>query len=64
MQTIKIEDNSYKKVVTKRIFKLTHSEIKQVVENSQRIEGYEPVSKEYELKIKAFMKEHKIGVSV
>jgi len=42
---------------------LTKEEIKKVVENSQRIEGYEPVSKEYELEVEAFMKEHKIEIS-
>ncbi|CAA6822421.1 MAG: Unknown protein [uncultured Sulfurovum sp.] len=42
---------------------LSKEEIAKVVENSQRIEGYEPVSKEYELEVEAFMKEHKIEVS-
>ena len=43
---------------------LSEEEIKKVVANSQRIEGYEPVSHEYELEVEAFMKEHKIEVSV
>ena len=42
---------------------LSKEEIAKVVENSQRIEGYEPVSKEYELKVKAFMKENNLKLS-
>jgi hypothetical protein len=38
-------------------------EIAKTVENSQRIEGYEPVSKEYELKVEAFMKKNNVKVS-
>jgi len=78
MQTIKIEDNLYqklieagidiqaelKKLVTKKIFKLTHSEIKQVVENSQRIEGYEPVSQDIKDRVRLLMKKHNVKVSL
>ena len=42
---------------------LSKEEIAKVVENSQRIEGYEPVSKEYELEIEAFMRKHNLEIS-
>jgi len=41
---------------------LTKDEIRKTVENSQRIEGYEPVSKE--LEVEAFMAKHNVQVSV
>ena len=50
---IKIEDtikHFFQKEEQKPL--LSKEEIAKVVENSQRIEGYEPVSKEYELKVK------------
>jgi len=42
---------------------LSKDEIQKVVENSQRIEGYEPISKRLELEVEAFMKEHNVQVS-
>jgi len=44
-------------------FKLSKEEIKKTVENSQRIEGYEPVSKEFEAEVEAFMIKHNVKVS-
>jgi hypothetical protein len=41
--------------------RLSRQEIQKAVENSQRIEGYEPISKE--LEVEAFMKEHNVQVS-
>ncbi len=45
------------------IYKLSKEEIKKTVENSQRIEGYEPVSKELETEVKAFMLKHNVKIS-
>ncbi len=45
------------------IYKLSKEEIKKTVENSQRIEGYEPVSKEFEAEVKAFMLKHNVKIS-
>jgi len=42
---------------------LSKDEIIKIVENSQRIEGYEPASKEYEDTVEAFMLEHNVKVS-
>ena len=42
---------------------LTKDEIRKTVENSQRIEGYEPISKELELEVEAFMAKHNVKVS-
>ena len=42
---------------------LSKEEIAKVVENSQRIEGYEPVSKAYELEVEAFMRENGLEIS-
>ena len=42
---------------------LSKEEIAKVVENSQRIEGHEPVSEEYELEVEAFMKKNNMKVS-
>jgi CTP synthase (UTP-ammonia lyase) len=42
---------------------LSKEEIEKIVENSQRIEGYKPASKEYEDKVEAFMQEHNVKVS-
>ena len=43
--------------------RLSSEEIEKIVENSQRIEGYEPISKKLELEVEAFMKEHNVQVS-
>jgi len=43
---------------------LTKEEIRKTVENSQRIEGYEPASLEIQEEAKAFMKKHNIKVSL
>ena len=45
------------------IYKLSKEEIKKTVENSQRIEGYEPVSKEVTQRIKNLMTKHNVQVS-
>ena len=45
------------------IYKLSKEEIRKTVENSQRIEGYEPVSKEFEAEVKAFMLKHNVKIS-
>ena len=42
---------------------LSKEEIAKVVENSQRIEGYEPVSKAYELEVEVLMRENGLEVS-
>jgi len=42
---------------------LSPDEIKKIVENSQRIEGYEPVSKELELEVEAFMVKNNVQIS-
>jgi len=42
---------------------LSKEEIAKVVENSQRIEGHEPVSEEYELEVEVFMKENNLEIS-
>jgi len=42
---------------------LSTDEIQKVVENSQRIEGYEPVSKEFESRVEAFMVKHNVKIS-
>ncbi len=42
---------------------LSKEEISKVVENSQRIEGYEPVSEEYELEVEIFMRENGLEIS-
>ena len=44
-------------------YALSEEEIKKIVETSQRIEGYEPPSKEYELEVEAFMVKHNVKVS-
>ncbi len=48
----------------KNRYLLSKEEIAKVVENSQRIEGYEPVSKAYELEVEAFMRENGLEISV
>ena len=45
------------------IYKLSKEEIRKTVENSQLIEGYEPVSKEFEAEVKAFMLKHNVKIS-
>ena len=42
---------------------LSPDEIKKIVENSQRIEGYEPVSQELELEVEAFMVKNNVQIS-
>ena len=42
---------------------MSKKEIAKTVNNSQRIEGYEPVSEEYELEVEAFMKENNLEIS-
>ena len=75
MQTIQIEKALYKKLIEagidiqnelKKLVNiplLTKDEILKVVENSQRIEGYEAVSKELELEVEAFMVKYNVQVS-
>ena len=45
------------------IYQLSKEEIQKTVENSQRIEGYEPVSEEFETEVEAFMLKHNVKVS-
>jgi len=47
----------------KQRYQLFFEEIAKVVETSQQIEGYEPVSKEFELEVEAFMMRHNLEVS-
>ncbi|MCH9740473.1 MAG: hypothetical protein K0U38_06495 [Epsilonproteobacteria bacterium] len=42
---------------------LSEEEIKKIVTNSQRIEGYEPASKETKKRIEALMEQHNVKVS-
>ena len=44
-------------------YKLSKEEIKKTVENSQRIEGYEPVSEEVTQRVKNLMTKHNVQVS-
>ncbi len=44
-------------------FQLSKEEIRKTVENSQRIEGYEPVSEEFESEVEAFMLKNNVKVS-
>ena len=44
-------------------FQLSKEEIKKTVENSQRIEGYEPVSNEVTQRVKDLMTKHNVQVS-
>ncbi len=45
------------------IYQLSKEEIQKTVENFQRIEGYEPVSEEFETEVEAFMLKHNVKVS-
>jgi hypothetical protein len=56
--SVKDVDISYGKKYT-----LSEEEIKKIVENSQRIEGYEPASEAYELEIEVFMAKNNVKVS-
>jgi len=47
----------------KKGYQLSFEEIAKVVETSQKIEGYEPISKEFELEVEMFMTRHNIEVS-
>ncbi len=42
---------------------LSEKEIKKIVENSQRIEGYKPVSEKIQEEAKALMKKHNVQIS-
>jgi hypothetical protein len=42
---------------------VTHTIIKKIVNNSQRIEGYEPASREIKQKAKELMKKYNVKVS-
>jgi predicted HTH domain antitoxin len=42
---------------------LSENEIKKIVENSQRIEGYEPVSKEIQEEAKSLMRRYNVKIS-
>jgi len=44
-------------------YQLSFEEIAKVVKTSQQIEGYAPVSKEFELEVEAFMMRHNLEVS-
>ena len=43
--------------------RLSHEEIQKIVENSQRIEGYKPVSEKIQEEAKALMKKHNVQIS-
>ena len=45
------------------IYQLSEKEIKKTVENSQSIEGYEPVSQEVTKRVKDLMTKHNVQVS-
>lgn len=47
----------------KKTYRLSEEEIAKTVENSQRIEGYKPASKELESEVEAFMVKHNVQVS-
>ena len=47
----------------KNRFQLSNREIEKIVENSQRIEGYESLSEEYEEEVEVYMKRHNLEVS-
>lgn len=51
------------KIEKSKIPLLSEDEIKKAVENSQGIEGYEPVSIDVTRRVKALMKKHNIKVS-
>ena len=46
----------------KKVF-LSEDEIKKIVENSQRIEGYEPASPEVKARVQALIKKYNVKVS-
>jgi hypothetical protein len=56
-----ITDRQRSKTVDKT--PLSDEEIAKIVKNSQKIEGYEPPSKELELEVEAFMQRHNLEVS-
>ena len=45
------------------IYQLSKEEIKKTVENSQRIEGYEPVSQEVTKRVNDLMTKHNVQIS-
>ena len=57
--SVKDVDINYGKKYT-----LSEEEIKKIVENSQRIEGYEPASSEVKSRVKVLMKKHNVKVSI
>jgi len=44
-------------------YALSDTEIKKIVENTQRIEGYESTSPEVKARVRALMKKHNVKVS-
>ena len=48
----------------KKTYTLSKEEIAKTVENSQRIEGYEPASKEVKNRVKLLMEKHNVKVSL
>ena len=69
LSNTKQKENEFMVKLIKQFFQnesrplLSKEEIAKTVENSQRIEGYEPVSKEYELEVEKFMKENGLEIS-
>jgi len=59
---VKLLQQFFEEKRSKDIYKLSKEEIRKTVENSQRIEGYEPVSKEFELEVEAFMLKNNVKV--
>jgi len=45
------------------LIELSNKEIEKIIENSQRIEGYESLSKEFEQEVELYMKRHNLEVS-
>ncbi|HHB93634.1 MAG TPA: hypothetical protein ENK88_00620 [Campylobacterales bacterium] len=51
-------------LLKQRTYTLSKEEIAKTVENSQRIEGYEPASKEVKNRVKQLMEKHNVKVSL
>ena len=60
---VKLLQQFFEEKRSKDIYKLSKEEIIKTVENSQRIEGYEPVSEEFESEVEAFMLKNNVKVS-
>ena len=60
---VELLQHFFKEKKNSNSFQLSKEEIRKTVENSQRIEGYEPVSKEFELEVEAFMLKNNVKVS-